>query len=416
MSPQRRLEWMVLVVVLGFFAAAAVIYVNGQYRGLGYPADTFLFKANDAYTVDDSSPPPRIIGDHRFGDFYDSWENARRADPYRWIQGRIVPPSSYFPATHTLLNPLMRLPLKPALAVFLLSVVAGLLTVVWRALPRDSLPLRLLGTLVLGLMSFPVLFALDRGNIEPLLFLGAAGALFAYRARRYYLAAVLIALPIAAKGAAAVFLLPFLLARRWRALCVALASVVGLTLGSLLILKGSFAENIDGLRASLSAISSVNGSGDLAAQHGASLKSLYVSFAHWHSGLGWLVDGYLVSVAVLAIGVLLACSLLPLYCWQQVAALVVVSLLVPSVSKDYRLMYVLLPTLLFIREERVTSVDGVSLLMMGLLLVPKPAPVLWDDVTIGSVVNPLLLLGLLGAVCFDGAVRYRRGDRGSLSA
>lgn len=406
-----------LVLVVGFFAAWAAVYVTGSYQGKPYPYDTFLFKPSDPYSVAPDSPPPALVGDHRFGDFYDPWFNTNSGDPYRWWGTRPVGPSTYFPVTHTGLYPLMRLPYGAAFVVFLSLVLPLITWLVWAGLPRAlSLPTRLLATFSLVALASPVLFAVDRGNIEPLLFLLVAAALIALNRGRHTIAALILALPIAMKGAAAVFLLPFALERRWRALAISLAAVVAGTVASLAAFHGPMQESIDGLRSGLSNVGATNGSGDVAAQHGISLKGVFIVAGHYQEKFNFFVQHYALVALLLGLVIGLACLVLPLRRWQILTGLVVFMLLAPSVSKDYRLMYLLLPLLLFLRDPKRTPLDWIYVSLFGLLLIPKPLPVLWDEVTVGAALNPLLL-GVLGAVVIgEGVRRLREGEPGPLGS
>ena len=58
-------------------------------------------------------------------------------------------------------------------------LVGGLAALVWYSIPHLSIPLALTTTLSLTLLGYPLLFTLDRGNIEGLLFLAIA-ACFAF--------------------------------------------------------------------------------------------------------------------------------------------------------------------------------------------------------------------------------------------
>lgn len=80
--------------------------------------------------------------------------------------------------------------------------------------------------------------------------------------------------------------------------------------------------------------------------------------------------------------------------WQSCAVIAGLTILVPTVAYDYRLVLMLVPVLVLLREPG-GMLRGPSILVLGLLLVPKGLPVLYGEVTLGVVVNPLLLSALV---------------------
>jgi hypothetical protein len=78
-------------------------------------------------------------------------------------------------------------------------------------------------------------------------------------------------------------------------------------------------------------------------------------------------------------------------------------ILVPSVSYEYRMIHVYLPLLLFLAVVESRRADALYVALFGLLLIPKGLPILYADVNIGTVVNPLLLVALMVAVVIDAA-------------
>jgi hypothetical protein len=105
---------------------------------------------------------------------------------------------------------------------------------------------------------------------------------------------------------------------------------------------------------------------------------------------------------------------LPLALWERVALLVATLVLVPPVSYDYRLIHVLLPILLLLRFPG--PVRTAAVVLLGIVLIPKGLPVLFADVNIGTVINPLALLALGGVLTWTGISRLRAGEGRLLAA
>jgi len=86
-------------------------------------------------------------------------------------------------------------------------------------------------------------------------------------------------------------------------------------------------------------------------------------------------------------------------------------ILVPAISFEYRMLHLYVPLLLFIAASEPRRSDPLFVALFGLLLVPKGLPILFDDVNIGSLVNPLLLAVLMIAVVVDAALDERARER-----
>ncbi|MEJ7797555.1 MAG: hypothetical protein WKF42_03575 [Solirubrobacteraceae bacterium] len=86
-------------------------------------------------------------------------------------------------------------------------------------------------------------------------------------------------------------------------------------------------------------------------------------------------------------------------------------ILVPAISFEYRMLHLYLPLLLFVAAHEPRRSDPLFVALFGLLLVPKGLPILFDDVNVGSLVNPLLLAVLMTAVVIDAALDERARER-----
>jgi Glycosyltransferase family 87 len=402
---ERKTAWLVFVVLLGFVATVAAHYVVGQYELRGYPYSTFLFTPQDATGFPGQ---PNILGVHYFGDFFEAWITSRGPHPY--VDSPLAGPSSYFPATHVVLFPLAQLALEPALVLYLVAFTVAFVVLVFRHVDGDRLA-RTQAALVLTGCSTPVLFLIDRANIEGLLFVMLAGSLLAYRRERVYLAAVLLALPIAMKGSAGIFWLLFLFDGQIRALLLSVATFALTTIGALLILPGSTQANVEGLHSALRILITATGAGTTGLRHSTSLKSAFAGLGHADGHFDVFVDHYLlVGIAVL-LGVALVLAILRPVLWQRVALLSAAMIVVPSVSYEYRMINLYLPLLLFLGTPERRRSDALFVALFGLLLVPKGLPILFGDVNLGTVVNPLLLLVLMAAVVVDCAGDARGRER-----
>jgi len=403
MDREQKTSWIVFIVLVGFIAAVAAHYVLGQYVLRGYPFTTFLFSPQDI----GYPGQPNIVGVHHFGDFYEPWVTSQGPHPY--VDFPLTFASSYFPVTHILLFPLAQLPLTVALVLYLVVFVALFGATIFRHVAGSRLS-RVQATIVLTVCSTPVLFLVDRANIEGVLFLLLAAMLLAYRRERIYVAAVLLAVPIAMKGSAGVFWLLFLMDGHIRAFLVSVATCAGMTLLSLLILPGAIADNVSGLRTALDVITSAAGEGTFGLRHSAGLKAAINVLSHVDEHFNFFVVNYRFVGLALLLAVAAALLALRPILWQRVALVSAAMILVPSLSYEYRMIHLYLPLLLFLVAERRRG-DALFVVLFGLLLVPKGLPVLFADVNLGTVVNPLLLLILMAAIVVDAATDHEARAR-----
>ena len=389
--------WLLLLMVVGFFAAVAAHYVQGVYRGQPYPFNTFLFRPGAAFS--DLSATLALSGD---------------ANPYLAPSTPFA--SNYPPFAHLLLRPMSALPYDLALAIFLVGVTAAALWLVAAQLKDVILPLRLLAAAIIGLLNYPMLFMLDRGNIEGLLFLVLAAAALCARRRAWTWSAVLIGVAVAMKGYPVLFIFVLLGARRYRDAIIAAVTAAGLTLISFMTLSGGLLENAKALLKTLLAFDGA-GTVELGVQHGSSLNGVASVAAHTWPAVSWIPRLTApLTIGVLVVGVVAVISG-RLLLWQSCAVVVALTILVPSVAYDYRFVLMLVPLLVLLREPG-GLLRRPSILLLGLLFVPKGLPVLYGEVTIGVVLNPLLLLllvlGLSTAAFWQRSTRAEPRDAGEL--
>lgn len=123
-----------------------------------------------------------------------------------------------------------------SVTVAVLLLIAGVL--LSRALARRGLDQRRAALFLLGsaLLSWPIYFAVQRGNIEAVLWIGLAATLAAYVRRYWMLAAVLLGVVTAFKLYPILCFALFLRPRRYRELAAGLLSAVAMTAISLLYL------------------------------------------------------------------------------------------------------------------------------------------------------------------------------------
>jgi hypothetical protein len=125
----------------------------------------------------------------------------------------------------------------------------------WIALRNESVAYRLLAIVVGTMLTYPFLFAMDRGNNIAIVAGALLFALISYRKGDLRLAAVMIGIAAAVKIYPLFFVLIFMRRHQWKFACISALTACGLTFASLFLMGGGWSANITQLRLNLEALS-----------------------------------------------------------------------------------------------------------------------------------------------------------------
>lgn len=389
MTKEDRLHLLVLIVIIGFFIAVVYHYSMGYYFGRPYPANTFLFRPWS-----------------RFSDFTLILRQSATLDPF----GEDIGGFAGAPFGH-LLGYLFSV-IKPAslrLPILLSSFFVAFALMAKHCLYGLKSRLASSHTLIIFVvvfLTYPVLFAVDRANFDllvlPLLFLFA----FTYGKRQNKASVPCLGVAIALKPYAAIFILIYVLDKRYRDSLLVLFTTLFLSVLSLSLFKdGVFVETQKYLHALSHLIGDPSSGSQLI--YTSDLFSLLRVVArpigdvlHWGS-LADLADHTDYKVAY-AIVVVLVSAYFAIYLWQKpkplwktMAVLTILIILFPFTTHDYRLILLFVPMLMRLATNETTRNDLLIVVLWGLSLVPKAYYHFQYEQNIGMVINPLLLIGLL---------------------
>ncbi len=378
--------------------ASAVVYhgIQGIYFERPYPLNTFLFLPSD-----------------RFMDFFNDMRYAAQFGP----TADMVAYSAFIMAALRAIG--IILPDNVAFVALAGTFAATLSLAVWRyATARlDSPVLRLHYVLLLGLLTYPVLFAIDRGNLDMLVFIALAAFFYLHYARASRWSWVFLAAAIAAKYYPATLLVLFLCDRRYRELAFTIGGAILLTLVSAVGLQVASGLSVTRV---LSAVATQLGRHDAYArtvdsvQHGHSLWGLLSWVVGTRGASAYSQGMELVGVgpwsrpyliAALAIFALLAIYVVRVekVRWKRVAILVIAFTLLPYESHDYTLIFLYFPIVFFLHDANGSPLDVAYAVLLGLLLVPAGYYTFGStDVTTSVFVYPIAMTALLLIMVVDG--------------
>jgi hypothetical protein len=283
-----------------------------------------------------------------------------------------------------------------------------------RLTPHQMLPL-----FAIVFLTYPVLFAVDRGNFDMIVCALLLLFVFFYARQQYKPSTIFLALAIAIKPYAAILLMLFIFNKRYREALLALCGALLLSVFSLSLFKdGLFVETckyvraLSGMASDLSAGGHQSYTSDLYGFLTAATRLVGDALSIDRSGTTMYLPAHPVATicyAVLAVTVFLYLMVYlwkkPQPPWRTMAVLTILLILLPYNSGDYRLTYLFAPMLMYMSFAERTRRDVWIVVLWGLLLVPKnyyplhlaPANYYSFEVhqTVGMVINPLLLIAML---------------------
>jgi len=272
-----------------------------------------------------------------FRDKFQYWGTAEffRHDPA--AGGYFMYPSPLAHVFHLLLS--MPHP-RSCFALLMLAVVAFLAGGLVRALSGEGLPARASVLFVAGatLLSYPLVFVMQRWNIEVILWLISSLAVWSFFTGRLARPAILVGVAASMKFYPFIFLGLFLPRRRYGAFALGVAVFAGVMLLSLYSLGPTVADAARWDDDQIAAFTKyyVGSTWGLGYDH--SFYGLVkTATLHWHPDYFAWVHRYTVTVALAAVGIyFLRIWRLPLP--NQILALSVLSVTLAPISYDYTLL------------------------------------------------------------------------------
>ena len=369
--------------------------------------------------------------DDRFNDWHNSVAQAASLNPYNHIDSALA---TYLPFTYVLLKVSVGYSALTSISIFLFISVALLVLAVGFTLilvrpPHIESKTDYLKDILLlvgaCLLSYPALFALDRGNID--LWIGLLSTIFVVtqRSRFELIGLIGLSIAIALKGYPIIFLLLPISYHKYRgaAFCSFLALLISTS--TLYFMWNGFEQNLKELLINFSLYyqAYIIGNASLFASSDPYNATRLIYF--------WITDAWektytpgtihqsleAVSYSVIGIYTILSSVfafitaffilIVPATRWKKVTAICLIAILFPNVSNDYKLC-LLFPGLFLLLLENINfREDRTTFFIFCLLLIPKSYFFI-DEKPISMIINPLLLLALAYRI-MDDSSSWRQG-------
>lgn len=381
------------LIVLGGVALAVSFHsVVGLVLGTSWPWTTFLYNPED-----------------RFMDLVNSVERSRSLDPYFCHDAPGV--ATYPPFAFLVLWPLSRLSPLGMVVAFSTSTLLGFVLIAWywsrRCFEPNERPRATLNMALGMLASYPLLFALDRGNLECWVALLYFIFITCDHFDEYPLVgSTALAMASAMKIYPAGFVALLVARRLYSRAAAVLVLAALLTLGSAAALSGGPTRSLNGFLLTLSAFDKFYVVGDSSLHYSTDpyngLRAVSVC-------LGWGLPGpnfrrvYDVLSFFTALVCVLFVVLAKLPAWRRTSILGTALLLFPKVANDYKLL-VLLPSMIqFLVEQAPSGPRERAFFTLGLLLLIPKHYFFWKEaIGLSCVLSPILLLSLVVVLIADG--------------
>ena len=272
--------------------------------------------------------------------------------------------------------------------------------------------------LIFSCLSYPFLFAVDRANIEFLLFIFLY--LFVYFDQKKYsiISVVFLSFAIAMKAFPAVFLLLLLSEKKYKEMILAVTLSVFFTFVALLCFKGGVSANLNYMLSgfNVNTLAQLSTSNNVL-QRGVSLFTLFklifiqTNYIHKIDMVKFLsIYTKIIFSVFIVIGYYVVT--IEREFWKKVMVLVSAMLLFPHVSVDYKLLYLFIPLFLFINYPKNDKYDLFYIITFALLLIPKDYFIfpnvisegVVNDISIAVVLNIVLIFAMMFVIIIDGSV------------
>jgi hypothetical protein len=381
-----KIERIGKIILFGFIASVLFHLIKSAFLGFHYPNNTFLFDSGN-----------------RFNDFLNPYALAKTQGYFQV--------SSYYALANIIFYGFSFLPIPESLIIFLGFFLCSFFYICASNLNMADRNKYLKSVFIFTCLSYPLLFAVDRGNMEIFLFVFLYLCIYFFTIKRFMLSVIFLTAAIGMKGYPIIFLVLFLSEKRYKELFLAffLLGIGVLTAWQLNILNWS------------SILSGVNLNsyhfllGNNIVQRGVSLYSLmklfFIQFNVISSvNMAAFLSNYLKIISCFFIVLSGYVIFVEKEFWKKVALLTFAMLLFPHISADYKLLYIFIPLFLFINTQKKDAFSPFYTIMFGLLLIPKDYYIFpkvvsanaSSDISIAVVLNILIMLAMIVVIIAGG--------------
>jgi len=390
------------IVLFGFFITAAYFYGANYFMHWNVPNPFSLIKGAS------------------FTDFTGTRAEHLALNPYQGHAG-------YPPLSWTLTWPLLAIDDQNLeMFVFIglsLTSMFALFFSLTKSLPTLQ---RLQTTFILVFLSFPIIFLVDRGNMDLMILPLTFWSMIQFQKSNYWRSGFLLSLAIGMKIVPAIYLILFLARWKFKQIFFIIALAIGLNLISAALFAEGLVQSIQHMNENINTYYLTWTQTDFSIYGGHAFKGLmrvleysYLDKTPQFGPQEWHKTYRAVSaMALLGTMAFVFFRHQTLAFWKQYFLVTTTFLILPMFSPDYKMASLLLAAFLFIENEKPDSSSVMYAILFGLIFIPKEISrlpfVRWenfhDSVGIGVIINPLLLISF-AAVIILAEINYYTPER-----
>lgn len=267
---------------------------------------------------------------------------------------------NYFPFTYVVMNILEFISFGYYKVLYIIVVISCSLVYIWfcKSFLKSYMNKKemYIHILLLLFMQFPMLFALQRGNIEIIILALCMLFYVFYKKEKYYLAAVLLSFAVCMKLYPALLAMLFISKKQYKAFFTCVGASLGITILSFLLVQ----ENLGGLTHYLGSFTNfLDYYGKLSGmQYNHSILFGIYYFAYKFLNISLytiftsnLMSVYTIGIVIIAIPLILYTTFKKMAEWKKVTLLVLMMISFPQISFEYTLILTIIPIILFIADQ-----------------------------------------------------------------
>lgn len=386
------------IVLAGFVFGVIYHYVLGFYFKFPDPFNSFLLRPVDALC-----------------DFYRLFPDVIGFEPY--LKGKYGQP--YFPLSYLILTPFAYIK-NVILSFFIFSSFFMASVIYWniKVLACENLNRleNFQNIFIMTFLSYPLLFLMDRGNFDMIIFIFFAGFIFALQKEKYQLAAILLGLTNAMKPFSVLFLFLFLFKKRYREFLLSIGVTFLFVMGGFLLFKGSFFEQITSFLKGIIWFKNSYGY-EMRYNFGmGSGSSLFMALKLFFCKLSakpiisiYLLDKIYSLLSLFISFITLFFAWKEKVFWKQITLLTCNMLLLPYYMEDYKLIFLFVPIWLFIMNNEKSKTDFLYAILLALLFISKNIFIVTEHLSatqspffsLSIIINPIIMLMLMGLIIYE---------------
>lgn len=395
MNKTEKVTVLSTIILVGFVFAVIYHYILGFYLHFGSPFNSFVYPASFA-----------------FCDLFRILPYIKDFKPYQENTLWVV----YFPLTYLLMLPFAFIKNKILAYLLYISPFFYYLTKMnVKTFTCDNLTKlqNFQNIFIITFISYPVLYSLDKGNFDMILFVMLGVWVYLFPKEKYGICSVLLAIMNAIKPFTVWFLFLFLFKKKYKEFFLSIILTAFLIIGGFLTFPDNIFYQIIVLLENIAlykityALGTTMGLGFCSSIF-IPLKILFMHFSTNLYSVIKFVNFYDYFCHFITAVTIFFVWREKTY-WKQILLLIGNFLLLPYCTYDYKLIFLFIPLWMFIDKPENAKSDLIYTLLFGLLFIPKNIIIklvgihnnVSDWTSLSVLVNPILIVLLCLLVIYE---------------